>query len=162
MFNVEWLTYNPLNFADTFLPKVDLVKGNGLWIYDGAKLFEGIEKIVKKFYQFSNVQQVPVDELLKNPFKHEILLASARKFHPAEQKGLQLDYETAKQLWLKQQAENMQLFTIMQSQEGICCMIDDKILYEGDLIKGFKVRQISDNHVKLESEGVQILLKLSE
>jgi len=41
-------------------------------------------------------------------------------------------------------------------------MIDDKILGEGDSIKGFKVQQIGDNFVKLESNGVQIELKLSE
>jgi len=41
-------------------------------------------------------------------------------------------------------------------------MIDDKILYEGDSIKSFKVSQIGDSFVKLESEGTEILLKLSE
>jgi len=49
-------------------------------------------------------------------------------------------------------------------------MIDDKILYEGDLIKGFKVSQIGDGFVKLEWDpkrnkgrlGTQIILKLSE
>jgi hypothetical protein len=41
-------------------------------------------------------------------------------------------------------------------------MINDRILYERDSIRGFKVRQISDSFVKLESEGVEIVLKLSE
>jgi hypothetical protein len=41
-------------------------------------------------------------------------------------------------------------------------MIDDKVLYEGDIIKGFKVRQISDDFVKLELEGLEIELKLSQ
>jgi hypothetical protein len=41
-------------------------------------------------------------------------------------------------------------------------MIDDKILREGDSIKGFKVLQIGDSFVKLESNGVEIVLKLSE
>jgi hypothetical protein len=50
----------------------------------------------------------------------------------------------------------------MQSNQGNCCMIDDRILYEGDSIEGFKVLQIGDSFVKLESDGVQITLKLSE
>jgi hypothetical protein len=46
-------------------------------------------------------------------------------------------------------------------------MIDDKILYEGDSIKGFKVGQISNNFGRLEWDGnppenVQIILKLSQ
>jgi len=41
-------------------------------------------------------------------------------------------------------------------------MIDDRILYEGDSIRAFKVCQIGDSSVKLESEGMEIVLKLSE
>jgi hypothetical protein len=46
-------------------------------------------------------------------------------------------------------------------------MIDDKILREGDYIKGFRVSQIGQNFVKLElernqTENLQIVLKLDE
>jgi hypothetical protein len=54
-------------------------------------------------------------------------------------------------------------------------MIGDKILYEGDSIRDFKVRRIGDSFVKLEwdpegdeehlakqSKPVEIVLKLSE
>ena len=41
-------------------------------------------------------------------------------------------------------------------------MINDKILYEGDTIEGFKVVQIGDDFVKLESEGVETVKKLSK
>jgi hypothetical protein len=54
-------------------------------------------------------------------------------------------------------------------------MINGKILYEGDSIQGFVVRQISDSFVKLDAEdgesdpehneerlGTQIILTLSE
>jgi hypothetical protein len=56
----------------------------------------------------------------------------------------------------------MQLLTIMQSEQGNCCMIDDKILYKGDTIRDFKVVEVGDTSVKLESNGVDIELKLSE
>ena len=51
---------------------------------------------------------------------------------------------------IRQKAENLQLLSIMQSDRGKCCMIGNKILYEGEYIKDFKVRQIGDSFVKLE------------
>ena len=69
----------------------------------------------------------------------------------------------------------MQLVSIMQTGQGNCCMINGKILYEGDSIQGFVVRQINDSFVKLDAEdaesdpehneerlGTQIILTLSE
>jgi len=63
----------------------------------------------------------------------------------------------------------------MQTGRGNCCMIGSDILYEGDSVEGFKVRQIGDSLVKLEwepkrderrlgaqSESVEIVLRLSE
>lgn len=59
-------------------------------------------------------------------------------------------------------AKNMQLLSIMESADGMCCMIDDKILYEQDTIKGFKVMKITDNAVTLYSEQTEntVILKL--
>ena len=56
----------------------------------------------------------------------------------------------------------LQLLSIMQSDQGNCCMINDRILYEGDSIRGFKVCRIGDSFVKLKYEDVEIVLKLSE
>jgi preprotein translocase subunit SecG len=131
-------------------------------------MFDGLEKIVNKFYEFSDVHQIKVSELQKNPFKVEMFSDDLKK-KPTDNWQL-----TANNGWLK----NLELLSIMQSDqpsEGRCCMINDKILYEGDSIMGFKVRQISDNFVKLEpdgqgqkdslstkSEDSEIILKLSE
>jgi len=123
-----------------------------------SKIFNRMDEIVNKFYEFSNVPQVKVDELSKNPFEVETFLANLRKKPGAGE----ID---AKKLWQQQiryKSESMQLLSIMQSNGRNCCMIDDKILYEGDSIEGFKVLQIGDSDVKLESDGVQIILKLSE
>jgi preprotein translocase subunit SecG len=123
-----------------------------------STIFNRMDEIVKKFYEFSNVPQVRVDELSKNPFEVETFLANLRKKPDAGK----ID---AKKLWQQQiryKSERMQLLSIMQSNGRNCCMIDDKILYEGDSIEGFKVLQIGDSDVKLESDGVQIILKLSE
>jgi len=123
-----------------------------------SKIFNRMDEIVKKFYEFSNVPQVKVNELSKNPFEVETFLANLRKKPGAGEIN-------AKKLWQQQiryKSESMQLLSIMQSNGRNCCMIDDKILYEGDSIEGFKVLQIGGSDVKLESDGVQIILKLSE
>ena len=148
-----------------------------------SEMFNRMDEIVKKFYEFSDVQQVKVDELVKNPFKHELFLVGVEEISDTEEGDFDIDAEM-----MRQQTKSMQLLSLMQSEQGNCCMIDDKILYEGDLIKGFKVSQIGDGFVKLEwdpspSEGLgdpkrneprlsegrdegrlgtQIILKLSE
>jgi hypothetical protein len=54
----------------------------------------------------------------------------------------------------------LQLSSIMQSEFNSCCVINDRILHEGESIKDFKVSQIGDSFVKLESGDVEIVLKL--
>ena len=56
----------------------------------------------------------------------------------------------------------MQLVSIMQSDKGICCMINNKILYEGDLIEEMTVKHIEDNKVTLELEGMEVVLKMAD
>ena len=73
-------------------------------------------------------------------------------------------------------AERLKLLSIMQSKRSkqqnqqYCCMIDNEILYEGDMIEDFKILQIGNDFVKLQwddqgesgHERVQIVLKLPE
>jgi len=123
-----------------------------------SKIFSRMDEIVKKFYEFSDVPQVEVNELAKNPFEIETFSANLRKKPVAEE----IDTKNLWQQQIRYKSKGMQLLSIMQSNQDNCCMIDDRILYEGDSIKGFKVLQIGDSYVKLESDGVQITLKLSE
>jgi len=129
-----------------------------------SEMFSRMDEIVKKFYEFSDVQQVKVTELVKNPFEYEMFLANLKDESGAEEKDL-INAEM-----LRQQVKKMQLLSIMQTEQGNCCMINDKILYEGDSISNFRVRQIGNNYVKLqwgrqggeEGLGTQIILKLSK
>jgi len=120
-----------------------------------SEMFNRMGEIVKKFYEFTNVQQVDVHELVKNPFELETLTGN-------EAKVFNRDAEMMRQQRLRQQTKNMQLLSIMQSDQGRCCMIDDRILYEGDSIRSFEVRKISDTFVKLGSGDLEIVLRLSE
>lgn len=129
-----------------------------------SEMFSRMDEIVRKFYEFSDVQQIKVTELVKNPFEYEMFLANLKDESGTEDKDL-INAEM-----LRQQVKKLQLLSIMQTEQGNCCMINDKILYEGDSISNFKVRQIGNNYVKLqwgrqggkEGLGTQIILKLSK
>jgi len=126
-----------------------------------SEMFDRMDEIVSKFYEFSNVQQVKLNELAKNPFKHETFLGNIGVLDNKNANSA-IDAEQLRQQQIRQQMENMQLFSIMKSDNKNCCMINDKIVYEGDSIGSFKVIQIGDGFVKLESEGVELILKLQE
>jgi len=128
-----------------------------------SEMFNRMDEIVKKFQEFSDVKQVRVNELVKNPFELEVFSGNLKGKFDAEESDFDIDAERMRrQQQLSQQAENMQLLSIMQSGQGNCCMIDDKILYVGDSIKDFKVCEISDTFVKLVSGDAEVILKLSE
>ncbi len=136
-----------------------------------SEMFSSMDEIVKKFYEFSNVMQVQVNELVKNPFELELFLASLRGKAESEGRNFNINAE----MIIKQQTKDMQLWSIMQSEQSNCCMINDKILYKGDPIKGFEVLEIGDCFVKLKHipqsneenlaappESREIVLKLSQ
>ncbi len=124
----------------------------------GSVMYTRMDSIMKKFYEFSGVQQVGSNELIKNPFKQEIFIGNRGNLFAAEHSDPNGD-------------SPIELLSIMKTEEGIyCCMINDKILYEGDSIKGFKVVQIGEGFVKLEGkptggqehQQAEIILKFSQ
>jgi preprotein translocase subunit SecG len=138
-----------------------------------SEMFNGMDEVVNKFHDFSDVLQVKVGELVKNPFELETF--SAKEEPLVEVKVPEIDASAARQQRVRQMAKEMKLLSIMQSERGKCCMVGDKILYEGDSIKEFKVGQIGDSLVRLEwrpersnessgtqSEPIVITLNLSE
>jgi len=140
-----------------------------------SEMFTGMGEVVEKFNEFSDVLQIKVGELVKNPFKLEVLSANVKEESHVEIKVPEIDAEMAQRQQVIQKAKEMRLLSIMQSDRGKCCMVGNKILYESDFIEGFKVRQIGNNFVKLEwdpnrngespptqSEPVEIMLNLSD
>jgi len=139
-----------------------------------SEVFGRMDEIVNKFYEFSDVFQVKVGELVKNPFRLESFLTGVKE-EPETKGGLEVDVQALWRQQIKQKAEGLGLSGIMQAQQGNCCMIGSSILYEGDSIEGFKVRQIGNDFVKLEwvstgddmrfggdqSGSVEVVLKLS-
>lgn len=122
-----------------------------------AEFFKGIDNVVSKFYEFSNVAQVKVNELKKNPFEH-------KKYNDALMEDPLLSFaerQKAAAMELEKGASGMQLLSIMQSPKSNTCMINDKILSKGDKIDGWQVTNISSNTVELSAGGIQKTLSLS-
>lgn len=138
-----------------------------------TEMFSRMDQIVQKFYEFSDVLQVKVNELAKDPFELEMFLSSLMgKIDPKEPEA-EVDPEKIRQQRIRQKANDLKLASIIKSEQGRCCMINGKIFYEGDLISGFKIAQVGDTSVKIEwngedstgtspSQTVEIVLKLSE
>ncbi|MHC4071944.1 MAG: hypothetical protein ACYTGS_07935 [Planctomycetota bacterium] len=153
---------------------------------DKKILFGNMDEIVNKFYEFSDVPQVEVDELMKDPFKLEKKFKKASPEPVVEvvkDTGPVIDPDVQWRQQVRRRAQALDLQGIMQSMDAAdsavrlyFCMIDGNILYEGDSTKDYKVLQIGDDFVKLEwkdnrkpeqsgvqpSAGVEIVLRMSE
>lgn len=126
-----------------------------------TEMFNKMDEIVNKFYEFSDVMQVNVNELVKNPFHLELFLSHLNS-DTDEEDTVQID---AEQIWrqqILQKGKKLELDSIMQSDKGYCCMINNKILYVGESIDSFKVIQIGEESVILDSDGIEIGLELAE
>jgi hypothetical protein len=139
-----------------------------------SEMFDRMDQIVKKFYEFSDVMQVQVGELVKNPFEIEMFLNSLKQQLDAEEQEPTIDAELIMLQRLRERSKDMRLSSIMESDQGKCCMINNRILSEGDTVKGFTVAKIGAGFVKLEwrpeqhgplenqPQGLEIVLKLSQ
>lgn len=130
-----------------------------------TQMFDRMDQIVHEFYEFSNFQQVKVNELVKNPFAYDMLLGT-----PVATGNEGNDRIDAAALMRQQailRAKDLKLVSIIKSDTRSCCMINDQIVYQGGSIEGFKVEQITENTVVLVweqpgSENIQIIMKLTE
>ena len=111
-------------------------------------MFSSLERIVNKFYEFAEVEQVDVAELSKNPFSADSYLA-----------GVNADDSQSQLAMAKSEFE---LHTISADGDNRCCMINDKFLNEGDSIQGFKVMKITPNSVTLSNGANKFTLKMAD
>ena len=116
-----------------------------------------VDNILGRFHGNSNVDQIEVGDLKKNPFKHEMALIDIID----EEQNASIAREVFRAELLNK-ANSLQLLSIMESPQGNCCMINDRIVYTGDKIEGFTVTAVSDDAVELSLEGTKIKLKISE
>lgn len=113
-----------------------------------------MDSVVGRFYQSSNVGQIGVDELKKNPFKREIA-------------GVQIATDETRQKQLladrvRLLAAGLQLWSVTATPRGVCCMINDKVLYVGDTLNELTIKSIDKKCVVLEHGGITLQLKMDE
>jgi hypothetical protein len=116
--------------------------------------------VIDRFYEFSDVEQVEVDQLQKNPFAHDF--SSGSQIELSSGSAFTASLDSALKDDLKKRAGQLQLWTVMESAENGCAMINDKLLYVGDSISGFEVLRIGKGHVVLSADEMEVVLRISE
>ena len=115
-----------------------------------SEMLSRMDQIVKKFYEFSDVFQVDVSELSKNPFQVEAYAAALKDQPQAvdeEDDGARAYLIRRQQL--KDKAASLKLLSIMRSGQESVCMINDELLRRGDAIGGFVIVNIGTDSVLL-------------
>lgn len=123
------------------------------------ELFGKMDEIVKKFYEFSDVYQVQVGELVKNPFQLESLIG---RLNADSDNNTKIDPDMIIREDVRQRAKDLKLYSTMESEKGVCCMVNNEILYEGEKIDDFVVKKIDKDSAILEMAGVEITLKIAK
>lgn len=139
-----------------------------------AEMISRMDQILKRFGEFSNVFQVQVNELVKNPFQVEVF---AKDIKAEVSPGMDEEAQAAlvRRQQLKQRAAALGLLSVMQSGPASSCMINDQLLQQGDTIEGFMVTRIGGDFVELtwrgdgepagqsaETENFTVVLKLTQ
>ena len=113
-----------------------------------------IDSVAGRFFHFNNVDQVGVEELKKNPFiRGEMDYISSSSGTGTQQ------HEQARQE-AQVIAMGLELWSITATPKGMCCMIDDKVLYQGNAYRNMTVKSITEETVTLEYKGIDVELKM--
>jgi hypothetical protein len=112
-----------------------------------SEMMNRMDEILNKFSEFSSVKQIDVAELSKNPFHMETLMEDVEE-DPTE--GLLTDARMIVRQKLLKAAETLELLSIMNSDQGVRCVIGDQIVSKGDMVKEFKVLDVKERQVLLQ------------
>lgn len=137
-----------------------------------SEMVSRMDEIVNKFYEFSDVFQVGVGELVKNPFEVETFMGAMKEDGPTPQDEA-ARAALIRRAHLKERAATLKLLSVMRSDDGNACMINDRILRQGDTIEEFTITQIGADSVLLtwqsdeavqtaETEDLTLMLKLAQ
>jgi hypothetical protein len=103
-----------------------------------AEMIARMDQILKKFSEFAGVLQVNVNDLVKNPFEVEAF-AKDMKSEITPETGSAAEAALVRRQHVKQRAGSLSLLSVMQSGQASSCMINDKLLRQGDTIEGFVI-----------------------
>ena len=114
-----------------------------------------MDSVASRFSQASELGQITVTDLKKNPFRQEYSLEQ-----PAE------DMSESQTIMRKEEMQRraglLKLWSITARETNSCCMINDKVLYVGDSIQGFVVKDILSDRVRIVYEDIVVDLKTEE
>jgi preprotein translocase subunit SecG len=110
-----------------------------------------MKNVNTRLNHITQVGQVAVEDLKKNPFIIDVT-SLANSANPAQKQALEDQ--------MRRKAATFELWTISESPRGLSCMINDKVLYAGDAIDGFVVKEIRPTSVVLEQNDIRVELKI--
>ena len=115
-----------------------------------AQMLSQMDRVVQKFYEFSDVMQIDVDDLQKNPFQLEVAYSA----NAVDSEALHLTDKAIQDLrnQFQKEAKALSLSSIITSDENRRCRINEKQLLEGQSIGNFQVIRIDDTEVSLRWE----------
>lgn len=114
-----------------------------------------MNSVSSRFSQVSELGQITVADLKKNPFRQEWTA-------PAAGEDLSFSQSLLRKEEMRRKAAGLKLWSITARADRSCCMIGDKVLYVGDDVSGFQVRQIYPDRVVLGWEDLTVELKIEE
>jgi hypothetical protein len=112
-----------------------------------------MRSVTGRLNHLKEVGQIDVSDLKKNPFTRDESSGQIDPDNPAQQQLLQ---EQA-----RRQAGGFTLWSITSTPKGPCCMINDTVVYQGDKVGDFTVKQIGQESVTIERDGVSVELKMN-
>jgi preprotein translocase subunit SecG len=111
-----------------------------------------MKNVTARLNHLSEVGQIAVEDLRKNPFMREQPSGQMNADDPARKQFLVEQ--------VRRNAAGLQLWSITASPGGARCMINDKLLHPGDRIEGFSVKEIRTASVIVEQNGIGVELKM--
>jgi hypothetical protein len=112
-----------------------------------SEMMNRMDEILSKFSEFSSVEQIDVAELSKNPFHLETLVDDVEET-PGD--SLQADTNVIIKQRMLKALESLELLSIMNSDQGLRCVIGDRIVTKGEMVREFKVLEVKERQVLLQ------------
>jgi len=105
-----------------------------------------MDEIVQKFSEFSDVSQVKVTELNKNPFQ---LASGSADEETRDEVVPSNEQRTSLLAQFNVEKKTLSLISVIQSESNTCCMINGVLLKVGQSVNAFEVEEIQTDHVRL-------------
>lgn len=120
----------------------------------GQNILKDSEKMVQTFYEYSEKQQVALDDLNRDPFTRAV-----------EAKGPVVESDDVKQAKMRrilnEKLVDVKLQSILQGPNGGRCLINGEVFSQKQIVRNiFTVKEITNDQVVLEAKGLTFTLKM--